>query len=83
MARYARRKKGVAIENLDKAESIGVLPSAEQWLELRQLRNHMIHEYIEDLAILTDALQTAYQHLSFIVDVAESIIKDLEKRSLI
>jgi len=56
---------------------------AEQWLELRQLRNQMIHEYIEDLAILTDALQTAYQHLSFIVDVAESIIKDLEKRSLI
>jgi len=76
-------KKGVAIDNLDKAESIGVLPSAEQWLELRQLRNQMIHEYIEDLAILTDALQTAYQHLSFIVDVAESIIKDLEKRSLI
>jgi len=76
-------KKGVAIDNLDKAERIGVLPSVEQWLELRQLRNQMIHEYIEDLAILADALQTAYQHLGFIVDVAESIITDLRNRAMI
>ena len=76
-------KKGVAIDNLDKAERIGVLPSVEQWLELRQLRNQMIHEYIEDLTILADALQTAYQHLGFIVDVAESIITDLVSRAMI
>jgi len=73
-------KKGVAIDNLDKAERIGVLPSVEQWLELRQLRNQMIHEYIEDLTILADALQTAYQHLGFIVGVAELIISDLSNR---
>ncbi len=36
------------ITYLDKAEKIGVLPSVEQWLELRQLRNQMTHEYIED-----------------------------------
>ncbi|OQK15837.1 hypothetical protein AU255_16740 [Methyloprofundus sedimenti] len=76
-------KNSVTIDNLDKAERIGVLPSVEQWLELRQLRNQMIHEYIEDLAILADALQTAYQHLGFIVDVAESIITDLVSRSMI
>jgi len=74
-------KKGVAIDNLDKAERIGVLPSVEQWLELRQLRNQMIHEYIEDLTILADALQTAYQHLGFIVGVAELIISDLANRT--
>ncbi|RLA22762.1 MAG: hypothetical protein DRQ62_07420 [Gammaproteobacteria bacterium] len=70
----------VAIDNLDKAEKIGVLPSVEKWLELRQLRNQMIHEYIEDLTILADALQSAYIHLGFIVDVGESIIQDLENR---
>jgi len=75
-------KKSVAIDNLDKAEKIGVLTSVEQWLELRQLRNQMIHEYIEDLTILADAMQTAYTHLGFIVSVAELIIKDLENRSL-
>ena len=45
-------KTSVAIDNLDKAEKIGVLPSVELWLELRQLRNQMIHEYIEDLDII-------------------------------
>jgi hypothetical protein len=75
-------KTSVAIDNLDKAEKIGVLPSVEQWLELRQLRNQMIHEYIEDLTILADALQAAYKHLGFIIDVGESIIKDLESRTL-
>lgn len=74
-------KTNVTIDNLDKAEKIGVLPSVELWLELRQLRNQMIHEYIEDLTLLTDALQTANKHLEFIVDVADSIIKDVEKRA--
>ncbi|TXK93318.1 hypothetical protein BMR02_15415 [Methylococcaceae bacterium HT1] len=73
-------RSNVAIDNLDKAEKIGVLPSVELWLELHQLRNQMIHEYIEDLTLLVDALQIAYKNLEFIVDVAESIIKDLDKR---
>ena len=60
-------KTHVAIDNLDKAERLGVLPSVEQWLKLRQLRNQMIHEYIEDLAILSDALQMAYNNLGFII----------------
>jgi hypothetical protein len=70
------------ITYLDKAEKIGVLPSVEQWLELRQLRNQMNHEYIEDLTILADALQAAHKHRGFIVDVGESIIRDLENRRL-
>jgi len=41
----------------------------------------MIHEYIEDLAILADALQTAYQHLGFIEGIAELIISDLANRT--
>ena len=76
-------KKSVAIDNLDKAEKIGVLPSTEQWLEIRQLRNQMIHEYIEDLTVLADALQAAYKQHSFLVDVAKSIIEDLKNRSLV
>lgn len=75
-------KTNVAIENLDKAEKIGVLPSVELWLELRQLRNQMIHEYIEDLNLLVDALQTAYDSLDFLIGVAEAINTDLNGRGL-
>ncbi|MDC9725211.1 MAG: hypothetical protein PSN44_04750 [Gammaproteobacteria bacterium] len=75
-------RTSVAIDNLDKAEKIGVLPSVELWLELRQLRNQMIHEYIEDLDILVDALQAAYKNLGFIVGVANAINLDLEGRGI-
>lgn len=72
-----------AIDNLDKAEKIGVLPSVELWLELRQIRNQMVHEYIEDLDVLVNAVQTSYQQIGFIITVAESIINDLENRKII
>ena len=43
----------------------------------------MIHEYIEDLIILANALQAAYKQHGFLVDIAESIIEDLKNRSLV
>ena len=79
---FLAEKSNVAIENLDKAEKIGVLPSVELWLELRQLRNQMIHEYIEDLDILVDALQLAHKNIGFIVGVADAINKDLDSRGM-
>lgn len=75
-------KTNIAIENLDKAEKIGVLPSVELWLELRQLRNQMIHEYIEDLTILVDALQTAHKNIHFLIGVADAINTDLDSRGV-
>jgi len=43
----------------------------------------MVHEYIEDLTILTNAVQTSHQQLDFIINVAEAIIHDLENRKVI
>lgn len=49
--------------NLDKAEKYGWLESAEQWIALRQLRNQMIHEYVENSQTLFDALTSAHQQM--------------------
>jgi len=49
-------------------------------MELRQLRNQMVHKYIEDLTVLADALQASYDNIGFVIKVGESIIRDLEKR---
>lgn len=56
--------------NLDKAEKYGWLRSSENWLALRQLRNQMIHEYIENAQTLFDALTTANRHIDFLKDFA-------------
>jgi uncharacterized protein YutE (UPF0331/DUF86 family) len=33
------------IDWLNRLEQLGVIPSAQEWLELRQLRNQLAHEY--------------------------------------
>ena len=43
-----QEKVGVAIDNLGKVENLGYLESSDIWLELRRIRNQMIHEYNED-----------------------------------
>ena len=46
---------GAAIDNLDRAEKLGLLDSADDWLASRKLRNQMVrmvHEYVRDAAPL-------------------------------
>jgi len=33
------------IDKLNRLEKLGAIPSAEQWNEIRQIRNRMTHEY--------------------------------------
>jgi hypothetical protein len=63
--------------NLDKAEKFGWLESAEQWIILRQLRNQMVHEYIEDPQVLFDALTSAKENIEFIRRFADSLLKQI------
>jgi hypothetical protein len=63
-------KTSVLLINLDKAEKLSLLASADTWIMLRQLRNQMVHEYIEQPDILFNAIQVAYQHLNFVKDFA-------------
>ena len=47
-------------DNLNAAERQGWVGNAAAWFELRRLRNQMIHEYVEDLTVLVDALNAAH-----------------------
>jgi hypothetical protein len=74
---------GAAIDNLDKAEKLGVLTSVDGWLETRQIRNQMIHEYIESLEILTTAVNLAYQQQQQMIECATCIIADCRRRKFV
>ena len=67
-------KPGAAIDNLDRAERLGWIESVEAWLEIRKLRNQMVHEYIEDLTLLTSALQTGHNHVSTLVVAGQKMM---------
>lgn len=71
---------GAVIDNLDRAERLGLIESADQWMVLRKLRNQMVHEYIEDLAVLADALQTAHNGVPSLTSSTERMIRELERR---
>lgn len=61
---------GPAIDNLDKAEKFGFIESVDTWMEMRKLRNQMVHEYIEDLAILTNAIHSGHTLVPTLVAAA-------------
>jgi hypothetical protein len=59
-----------AIDNLDRAERLGLLDSADEWMAMRQLRNQMAHEYVEDLTVLASALKTGHSSASAVLAMA-------------
>jgi len=46
---------------------------------IRKLRNQMVHEYIEDLSLLSSALQTAHAHVPQLVHAARQMLLQTEK----
>ncbi len=76
-------KTGPVLDNLNKAEKYGWLQSAENWLVARQLRNKMVHEYIEDPAILAEALNSAHGFIPLLTQFADQLSKSLIERDLI
>lgn len=67
-----------AIENLDRAEQLGLLTSADQWMELREIRNRMVHEYIESLPLLKEAITKAHAGEVILKDFARKLIDKLK-----
>jgi len=70
---------GAAIDNLDKAEKFGLITSADQWIEMRRLRNQMVHEYIEDLTVLSSALRTGHQYVPDLVSAARRCVAEAHR----
>ena len=70
---------GPAMENLDKAEKFGLLVSADAWMEMRRLRNQMVHEYIEDLVVLTSALRSGHAFVPELVAAAQRCMEQAHR----
>lgn len=72
--------KASAIENLDRAEKLSWIHSTDEWLEIRKLRNQMVHEYIEDLFVLSNALMAGQRFVSKLSAATESFVAQATKR---
>ena len=70
---------GPAIDNLDKAEKFRLIESADGWMEMRRLRNQMVHEYIEDLLVLASALRNGHAFVPTLVTAARRCVAEVER----
>ncbi len=61
------------VENLDRAERLGLIKDAQAWLDMRRLRNQMVHEYVEDPLVLASALNAAHTFVPELAAVAERL----------
>lgn len=61
MLRAGLEKTGSQLDNLLRAEKLGWIESTQVWIELRELRNRLVHEYMDSPDDLLDALQQALQ----------------------
>lgn len=63
---------GAALDNLNRVEKLGLLSAVTDWLEARNLRNYLIHEYLRDEAEFAGALRAA-QLVPLLVDTYNAI----------
>ena len=73
-------KTSAAIDNFDRAERLGLIASSDEWMVMRSLRNQMVHEYIEDLVILSNALQNGHVFVSVLIEAANKMCTEIERR---
>lgn len=59
---------GSAIDNLRRAEQLGLIEDAEGWVEMRLLRNRLVHEYVDDIAQLSEQLLLAREQAEALHD---------------
>lgn len=59
MLRANLERLGSQLDNLHRAEKLGWIESAEEWIRLLELRNRLVHEYVEIPARLLEALAAA------------------------
>lgn len=61
-------KTGSQLDNLLLAEKLGWVDSMDDWVDLRDLRNKLIHEYMESPQGLLEALQAALKGAQVLIE---------------
>jgi hypothetical protein len=67
---------GSLIEVLNRAERLGVVKDVSTWLEARQLRNRLVHEYMTDSAAFAEDLRLAEAYSRMLIETYRRVRQD-------
>ena len=82
MLRGSLEKTGSQLDNLLRAEKLGWIESTQIWIEMRELRNRLVHEYIESPSDLLSALQQALKCVTILIETQDRManyVKTIEQ----
>jgi len=68
------------IDTLDRAERLGWIESADAWVDARQLRNRMVHEYMENPARFVEAINVAHRFVPMLASAAQAMTHEVHSR---
>ena len=69
-----------AADNLDRAERLGLVRGADEWFQMRALRNQMVHEYVEDPVVLHGALTAGRDFVPSLDFAANALLGEAARR---
>lgn len=72
-------RPGSFADNLDRAERLGLIEDAQAWIDMRKLRNQMVHEYVEDPAVLVSALQAGHAFVPVLARAVKRLIPNADQ----
>ncbi|EAR23490.1 hypothetical protein [Nitrococcus mobilis] len=64
---------GAALDNLNRMEKLGLLSSVIDWVEARNLRNRLVHEYMRDPEEFAAALKRAHALVPLLIETYNAL----------
>ncbi len=61
------------LDKLNRLEKIGALPSVNEWLELREMRNAFAHDYPEDSELQAAILNRAFSTAERLIEILQHV----------
>lgn len=68
------------LDRLNRLEQIGWLPSAEEWIKLRAIRNEFTHDYPEETEERYERLRLAIESAKMLIEIVAGFEKRIKER---
>lgn len=75
LLRLVAERPGSQLDNLNRVEKMGIVDSTLEWLDARNLRNKLVHEYMEDATQFVQALYQAHEYVPKLIETYNAIIR--------
>lgn len=80
LLRLLAERPSSQLDNLNRAEKIGIVDSTVAWLDMRNLRNKLVHEYMEDAQQFIQALYQAHEYVPRLIAAYNAIRRHIADR---